>query len=445
MRFALGLAGLVSLGVPGCSPKVADSTQQGSSSQAPASQAPVVAVRTVAVMQQDVQRTTVQPATVHAFYEAEIRSKVSGYVSEMHVDIGDHVNAGDPLLVIDVPELMKQRQVMSARVRRAEAEETRAEAGVLLASANVQAANARLDQSKSERSRVDASLAAAEAEFARTNDLVQRQSLERRMLDEARKKRDSELAAKQSVESAIVSAQADVTVAEAKLTSAKADLEAAKSDTEIARGQLEELEVLVGYTTLKAPFTGVITSRTVDLGDLVLSEANSSKGPSLMVVSQMDKVRIQVPVPEADAAGINPGDAMSLSFPSFPDEPPLDVTVTRRSSSLDPKTRTMLVEAEVDNPEMKLLPGMFGQATIQIGKKMASHVLPARAVRFDAEGNAFVYAVGDQETVEIVPVSTGIDDGNQIEIRSGVSAGQQVVDAHRQRLSAGQKVSVVAQ
>jgi RND family efflux transporter MFP subunit len=394
-------------------------------------------------MQQEVQRTTVQPATVHAFYKAKIRAKVSGYVQELRVDIGDHVQAGDPLLVIDVPELVKQRQIMDAKVRRAEAEEARAEAGILLATANVRAASARLDQAKSEMNRVEASLAAAEAEFERTSDLVQRQSLERRMLDEVRKKRDTELAAKQSVESAIVSAEADVTVAEAKLTSAKADLDAAKSDSKIAQGQLEEVEVLLDYTTLKAPFTGVITSRDVDPGDLVLAESDSTKGPSLLTVSQVDKVRIQTPVPEADAALVNPGDVMSLSFPSFPDEAPLEATVSRRSGSLDPQTRTMLVEAEVDNPDMKLLPGMFGQATIKIGKALASNVLPARAVRFDTEGNAFVYAVGEQETIEIVPVTTGIDDGTTIEIRSGIEAGQQVVDAHLRRLASGQKVMVL--
>ncbi len=97
-------------------------------------------------------------------------------------------------------------------------------------------------------------LAAVEAEFERTSDLVERQSLERRMLDEIRKKRDSELAAKQAVASAIVSAEADVTVAQAQYSAAEADREIAKTDTEIARSQLEELDVLVGYTEAQSSF-----------------------------------------------------------------------------------------------------------------------------------------------------------------------------------------------
>lgn len=429
------LAGLATLSLVGCS------APEPAKSQTAAGQVPV---RTVAVMQEEIQRTTVQPATVHPFYRAEIRTKVTGYIREVKVDIGDLVAIGDPLLVIDVPELLLQRQTMAARVRRAEAEEKRAEAGINLAEANVRSADAKLVQANAEMSRADASLAASEAEFQRTDDLVQRQSLERRMLDEVRKKRDSELAAKQSVASAIRSAEADVMVAQAQLAFAQADLDAAKSDTDIARSQLQELDVVVGYTTLTAPFAGVITSRSVDLGDLVLAESQGSKGASLFTLSQLDKVRIQTPVPETEAALLNAGDTISFSIPSFPGEPLMQASVTRLSGSLDPSTRTMLVEAVVDNPDMKLIPGMFGQATITIGAKVARHVLPARAVRFDATGNAFVYVVHDDESIDIVPVKTGNDDGHRIEITSGVQTGQRVVDAHLKRFVPGQKVTVLA-
>ncbi len=396
-------------------------------------------------MQEEIQRTTLQPATVHAYHRTEIRTKVTGYVKELKVDIGDHVAVGDPLLLIDVPELMKQRQTMEARVRVAEAEEERAKAEIQLATANVQSATARLAQANSEMNRTDASLAAVEAEFARTNDLVERQSLATRMLDEVRKKRDSELAAKQAVASAIVSAEADVTVSQAKLASAQADLDVAKSNTAISHSQLEELNVLVDYATIRAPFAGVINSRSVDIGDLVLAEGQGSKGPSLFSLSQTNKVRIQTPVPEAEAVMINPGDSMIVSIPSFAEEEAIQTKVTRVSGSLDPSTRTMLVEAEVDNPNMKLIPGMFGQASITIEAKVASSVLPARAVRFDETGNAFVYAISNEETIEVIPVTTGIDNGQTIEITSGIQPGQRVVDAHLKRFTTGQRVTLLTQ
>ena len=103
----------------------------------------------------------------------------------------------------------------------------------------------------------------------------------------------------------------------------------------------------------------------------------------------------------------------------------------------------MLVEAEMENPDRKLLPGMFGQASITLSTRAAANTLPARAVRFGESGNAYVYVVGDDEAVRVVPVTTGIDDGSSIEILSGVTAGERVVDAHLQRFTTGQKVVVL--
>jgi HlyD family secretion protein len=404
-------------------------------------QAKAIPVKTVSVTETAVERTTTQPATVHPYYRAEIRAKVSGYVREIKADIGDYVEADAVLAVIDVPEMGKQRQVTEARIARYESEESRAEAGVQLAQANVRSAKAKLEQSKSELSRAEASLAAMEAEFDRTQDLVQRQSLERRMLDEARKKRDSELANKQAMESAIHSAEADVAVAEARLTSAKADLRAAQAETSIARKELEEFDVLIAYATLKAPFAGIVTERSVDPGNLVREGSEVGRGEPLFVVSQIDMVRVQTPVPEADAAHVSRGDAVTLSFPSFPAEEHMIGAVTRVSGNLDPSTRTMLVEAEMANPDRKLIPGMFGQASISLSSKVAANMLPARAIRFDESGQAFVYAVDGNNIVSVVPVTTGLDNGHSIEVRSGVEPGQRVVDAHLKRLTDGQQVA----
>lgn len=400
----------------------------------------LVAVKAVAVAEEQVERSTLQPATVHAFYEVAIRAKVSGYVKELRVDIGDFVEAGDTLAVIDVPEMEKQRQILQARIQRYESEETRARAGVFLAKANVQSVKARLQQSKSAMGRAEALLVAAEAEFKRTSDLVETKAIEERLLDEVRKKRDSELANRESVQAAINAAEADVTVAEASHTSAEADLEAAKSETEVSRKQLEELDVLIAYATLQAPFTGIVTSRTVNPGDLVRTEEDAQ---SLFVVSQVDTLRVHVPVPEIDAALVDRGDPISVTFPSFGDEQPIVAEVTRVSGSLDPSTRTMLVEAEIPNPERKVLPGMFGQARITLNANIAANMLPARAVRFDESGQAYVYVIDDTDTVSIVNVTTGIDDGRQIEIRAGISAGQRVVDAHLSRFTDGQQVRIL--
>lgn len=402
-----------------------------------------VTVKTVAVAEEKVQPKTTQPATVHAYYRAEIRAKSHGYVKSVKVDIGDFVTENAPLAVIDVPEMTQQRLVIDARISRYQAEERRAAAGVTLATAGVKSAEAKLAQAKSAMSAADASLAAMEAEFVRTQDLVSRQSLESRMLDEVRKKRDSAQAEKEAVASAILSAEADVTVAKAKRTAAEADVEAAKAATEVARRERDELDVLMNFATLKAPFDGIITQRNIDPGDLVREGSEVGDGEPLFVISQVKTVRIHVAIPEAEAALINRGDVVTLEFPSFPAEETLSATVTRPAGELDPSTRTMLVEIEVPNEDRKLLPGMFGQATISLSGEITANMLPARAIRFNENGDAYVYAISNEDTVTVTPVTTGIDNGNRIEVKSGVDAGQVVIDAHLKRFTTGQKVSLL--
>lgn len=404
---------------------------------------PAIAVKTVNVAQAPVRKTSAQPATIHAYFEAAVRAQATGYVKEIKVDIGDVVRAGDELAVIDVPDLREQLEVMRARIVRYQAQEQQTLAGVELAKANVLSSEAKLAQSKSESNRADAAVEASQSELARILDLVERKTLQGRLLDEAKMKRDSDLAEKAAMSSAIDSAAAEVAVAKAKLVAAEAAREAAQADTEIARRELRELEVQIGYATLKAPFDGIVSQRILNPGDLVRSSSEVGKGHPVFVISQTDRVRVRIPVPESDAPLVNRGDAVTLTFPSFGSTEPITGSVSRRSGSLDPSTRTMLVEVDLDNPDGKLLAGMFGQATIELATKVDADVLPARAVRFTETGQAYVYVVGEDDTISIVNVQPGSDDGNAIEILAGLQAGQRVVDSHLKRFSEGQKVTVL--
>ena len=404
---------------------------------------PAVPVKTVAVEKMEVLRTTLQPATIHAFYRAEIRAKAYGYVTSLNVDIGDYVEAGAALATIDVPEMHKQREIIQQKIRRFEAEEQKAKAGVNLADARVRAAKAVLAEAQAQLSSVEASLAAADAEFRRTQDLVQRGSLQNRMLDEVRMKRDSESARKEATTSAIQSAQAGVAVAETQVASAQAEQGAAEADTEIARSELQELDVLIDYAILKAPFSGIVTERNIEPGDLVRESQEVGNGKPLFVVSQVDRVRVRIPVPESDAPLVSPGDEVTLTFPSFASETPMVCEVTRRSGNLDPSTRTMLVEAELENADGKLLPGMFGQASINLATKVAANMLPSQAIRFDENGKAYVYVVGNDDTISIAEITTGLDDGNSVEVLTGLQPGQQVIGSHLKRFVDGQKVAVL--
>ncbi|MEZ6088614.1 MAG: efflux RND transporter periplasmic adaptor subunit [Pirellulaceae bacterium] len=254
-----------------------------------------------------------------------------------------------------------------------------------------------------------------------------------------RKRRDSELAAKKAVISAVAAAEAEVGVSEAEKSAAEARLKMSHSKTEVARRQLDELQVTLDFASVTAPFDGMVTQRHVDPGDLIESRGGGDAKP-LFVVSKVDKLRVRVPVPEVDAPFVEPGDPIIFTFPSFAAEPPLEATVTRRSGSLDPSTRTMIVEAEIENTEGRLLPGMFGQATITLETKVAATMLPSRAVRFDESGRAYVYLLDENDTVKLADITPGVDTGTEIEIVTGLQAGDVVIGPHLKRFREGQQV-----
>jgi RND family efflux transporter MFP subunit len=211
----------------------------------------------------------------------------------------------------------------------------------------------------------------------------------------------------------------------------------------VADKQREELEILIDYATLKAPFDGVITQRHVDPGDLVkntqASGGNSDK--PLFVVAQVDRVRIQVTLPERETPWADVGDSATIELQALPGKK-LSGKVARVSSSLDESTRSMMVEIDLPNPELKILPGMFGEATLVLEEHKDRQVLPVSAVRHDQTGRSFVYVINADNEVQIVDVTTGLDDGDQIEIVGGLTGDERVAGATVDRLEPGQKVNI---
>lgn len=392
-------------------------------------------------------RTTTQPATVHAFQQAEIYAKVSGYLKTLHVDIGQTVKPQETLAVIAVPELQKSRAALDAAVKRMEAVEARRKAEQSLAGAGHRAAQALRDQADAQVQQAVAQLDADWKERNRVKGLVADMSFEARLLDEAEKKYQSSKAAKTAADASLVSAKAQVDVAAEKVKVAAQMSNAAKEETNVARKKLDETDELLKYATLKAPFAGVLTERRVDPGDLIRNVQTASGEPRepLLVIADLSRVRVHVMVPENDAPLIRVGAKTALKLRSLPGRA-FAGTVTRFSHKLDKRTQTMLVEIVLDNPEEDgkrvLLPGMYGEATIALARKPSAMVLPADAVRFDASGKSTVYTLNANDAVQVVPVKTGLDFGDEIEILSGVSETDRIVGATVGRLKPGQKVHV---
>ncbi len=400
-----------------------------------------VQVPTLSPRRGSLAKSTTQPATLHAYFEARLFTKVSGYLEKLNVDIGTSVSKGDVLAEVAVPELLTQRLARQAGIRRLESEERRAQAHLEVARANADSYGAKVAQATADVARAEAARRAAEIELTRMSDLVKQEAVADRLVDEARKKYEAAQAEKVAAEAAVISANAELVLSRSQAVASEADLEVAQASTDVARRELDELDELLKYAKLVAPFDGVIAERHVDLGDLVRNTqtGSSREGPPLFVVSQVDRIRVRVAVPERDAPLVDVGDQAEITLQALQGQP-LKGSVSRYSRMLDQRTRTMLVEIDLPNPKGRLLPGMFGQATIMLTAPSQSLVLPAGAVRHDEHGNAYVYVVNGASEIDVVEVTTGSDDGREVEITSGLKGSERVVGPVLSRLKAGQKV-----
>jgi RND family efflux transporter MFP subunit len=345
--------------------------------------------------------------------------------------------------VLGIPEMAKQREAQLATIRRLVADERRAASQLAVANAGIAAYQAQHEKAKAEVEKAEAGLSAARVELHRVTDLVEQQAVADRLRDEAQKKHDAAAAGKTAAEAAVSSAEAELVLAKAQSDAARADLDVAKAMTDVARRELDEVDELIKYAQLTAPFDGVVSQRNVDPGDLVRNAQSSSgnKGLPLFVVTKLDNVRVRVPVPERDAPLADVADVAKITLQAMPGEV-FEGKISRVAGVLDEQTRTMLVEIDLPNADGRLRPGMFGQATITLAPPGDTLTLPASAVRYDEHGNSYVYVVNTSNQVSIADVRTGLDNGEHIEIIGGLNGDERIVGRLLRRLRPGQSVTV---
>ena len=294
--------------------------------------------------------TISQPAQVQPYEQAEILAKAAGFVSRVYVDIGDRVEKDQVLAELWIPEMEQERLVAVATVEEAAA-------AVLQMEAAVAAANAKLHEAQAGVARYQADVDLRRSEHDRITRLVSQQALNEGLLDEKR----SQL---KSAESALAAADAAVSSAEANIQVESANLSYAQARRKLAEANLKKTEVVMSYAQIRAPFAGIVTHRNVDTGDFVASAASNRTEP-LFTVYSVDRLRIVVDIPESQAPLIQLGQRATLKVDALKDKP-FQGVVKRTAGVLDPRTRTLRVEAELDSPTGELRPGMFGSLTIEL-------------------------------------------------------------------------------
>jgi RND family efflux transporter MFP subunit len=321
------------------------------------------------------------PAEARGWYTSTIYARVSGYLTKWYADIGDRVKKDQPLAKIDTPELDAQLEAAKAQLVAAEAE-----------------------------TRVRES----EADFAKTT--YDRWAGSPRGVVSEQEREDKK----------------------AGYASATAKLHAAQARVNLDKSNVDRLSYMAQFKQVVAPYDGVITERRIDIGDLVTAGSTSNTSP-LFGISQYDQIRVFSNVPQGAAGDIGIGSAVRIWAAENPSQI-FEGKVTRTSESIDPNSRTLRVEVDLPNPALKLLPGMYLKAEFNL-KPKAYVEIPASALTFRTHGPQ-VAVVQQGDVIHFRDVRIGRDNGNTIEVASGLSEGERVVLNINNQILDGSKVTV---
>ncbi len=318
------------------------------------------------------------------YQEVELHAKVAGYIKNINVDIGDHVHTGQVLAVLEIPELTAELQGADAGVRHSQEEITRAQ---------------------NEVSRAEADQAAVHAAAAR--------------LQQASQARPG-LIAEQELDDAVAKDRSG----EAQVESAKAALAAARQQLEVSQAERQHYAALSEYSKIIAPFDGVVTWRYADTGSLIQAGTSNIASQPVVKLSQINVLRLRIPVPESLAASVRDGDQADIQVQATNGH--LTGKVIRSTDSLDFSTRTMQVEIDVPNSNYKLSPGMYANVTLQVQNSPLALTLPLQAIKRGTDKTT-VLLIDPQDRVQEREIQTGIESANRIQVLSGLNEGDQVI------------------
>jgi RND family efflux transporter MFP subunit len=328
-------------------------------------------------------QTLVLPGQTMAFIDTPIYARASGYLKSWNYDIGSHVRRGDVLAQIETPELDQQLREAQAQLAQMQAAVTQAQANMDL----------------------------AKVTSGRTSEMVRQGWSSRQQGDQDR-----------------------LTYA-----GSTAAVDVARANVRVAQAQVDRLEELTAFESVTAPFDGVITSRNTDVGALINAGAGNP-ATELFHMASTGTLRIFVAVPETDAPDLHPGAAATITFDEYPGQM-FQGTLARTDGAINPASRTLLVEVDVDNAEGKLLPGAYAFVHFTLPRRAHSVVIPANTLLFRSEG--LRVAVVRSGAAELVPITIGRDYGDRVEVLTGLDTADEVIINPSDSLVSGAAVRLV--
>lgn len=337
-------------------------------------------------------------AEFEPFQQVDVMAKVSGYVRSIKVDIGDRVRAGQVLTVLEIPEM---------------------EDDATKAAASIDQADAEIATAKDQVRQAEAAHELAHLSSTRIADVIKKEPglVPRQEIDEARSR--------------------DL-VSEAQVSAAKSSLHTAEQRVRVARSDQARIQTIAKYTTIAAPFDGVVTKRYANEGALIQAgTASQTQAMPILQLSQNNLLRLILPVPESAVARVRVGESVDVRVASL--NRTFTGRVARFAGKIQPSTRTMDTEVDVPNPELTLIPGMYAEVSLRVEERRDALTIPLDAV--DRSGPiARVFVVTPEGKIHVATVTLGIENDRRAELKSGVQEGDTVIVGRHAGLKEGQTV-----
>jgi RND family efflux transporter MFP subunit len=361
-------------------------------------------VRAVPVKVDQFRRNVESVGSLFALEEVTVSSEVDGKVDEVLVDVGDHVERGQPLVNISTIELK-----LALDQQRALYQQARARLGMTGDSEDIKNV---LDAAEVKKAAAD--LKEAEEIYKRSQLLLDKQLLPRQDFDQT--------------EARMNSARAAHDLAVQSVQNLRAQLPQYRAAVELAEKKLRD-------AVIRAPFKGQVKERVVAPGQYLKVQT------PVMVIVSVDPLRVRLKIPEMMAGWIRIGDGIRVSVDAYP-EKTFSGKVSRINPAVDPQSRTFEVEALLENPEGLLKPGFFVKARIPSGKMDRVLAVPQNALQYSY--GVYKVSLIHGDVLKEMEVKIGEASGDEAEIVSGVKPGDMIaVPAKGQVLKDGAKIQIV--
>lgn len=391
--------------------------EKGDKAAPPVTTIPVV--RLVQPEKRVILRTVGQPGFVEAYEQTSLFPKISGYIEKWDVDIGDKVKKDQVLATLFVPELIEEHKQKKATVDLDIVRVSQSQKLVEVADSVLKAAVSKVELATADVGKYQAEVERWSSEVKRLTDLVTQRVVDKQILDESLKQLRSSEASRNASRAGVKVADADRLAQSANLDKSRIDVLEAEARVRVSQADEKRLAALVGYTKITAPYEGIVIARNANTGDFAQgttgdqsapgksSDQSSSRGAPIYVVARTDVVRVFVDIPEIDANFVRQGTKATVRVQAFRDfEIPAEVT--RTAWALNVKSRTLRAEVDLNNPDAKLLPGMYAYGYVKI-ERPSFITLPTRVIGEKGD-QSICYLYRDGKAV-LTPLRVGASDG----------------------------------